>query len=124
MKIEYSLIKNEEQYQKYLERFEEIFDCEEGTHEEIELELLGLLIDKYESEKIPIPDSDPIDTIKFIMEQNELKPGDLAKILNSPSRATEILRKQRPMSLNHIRLIHHNMNIPAETLIKDYELEI
>lgn len=124
MNIEYSIIKTERQYQKYLNRFEQIFDCKEGSPEEIEQELLGLLIDKYESENYPIPDSDPIDTLKFVMEQNDLKPSDLAKILNSASRATEILKKQRKLSLNHIRLLHSEMSIPADTLIKDYQLEI
>ncbi|WP_108867392.1 helix-turn-helix domain-containing protein [Aquimarina aquimarini] len=124
MEIEYSIIKNNEQYEEYLNRFEDIFNCEEGSPEEIELELLALLIEKYESEQYPMPDSDPIDTLKFIMEQNNLKPSDLGKILNSPSRATEILKRQRKLSLNHIRLLYDKLRIPADTLIKDYQLKV
>lgn len=118
----YSIIKSKKQYKKYLNRFEDIFDCKEGSLEENELELLGLLIDKYESEKIPIPDSDPIDTLKFVMDQGNLTKTYLANILNSASRATELLSKKRKLSINHIRLINSNMNIPADTLIKDYKL--
>ncbi|OEK09769.1 hypothetical protein A8C32_09655 [Flavivirga aquatica] len=124
MKIVYSIIKTDKQYQEYLSRFEQIFDCKEGSSEEKELELLGLIIDKYESEKHPIPDSDPIDVLKFVMEQSKLKPSDLGKILNSPSRATEIMKKQRKLSLNHIRLLNSKMNIPASSLIRDYQLEV
>lgn len=123
MELKYSIIKTKDQYQKYLERFENIFDCKEDTPEEIELELLGLLIDKFESENYAIPESGPIDTLKFVMEQSKLKVSDLAKILNSASRATEILKKQRKLSLNHIRRLHNEMNIPADTLIKDYQLK-
>lgn len=122
MGIEYSIIKSKKQYNSYLKRFERLFDCPKNSQEESELELLGLLLDKYESEQFVIPESDPIDTLKFIMEQNNMKPSDLGKILKSPSRATEILQRQRKLSLNHIRLIYQFLKIPADTLIKDYEI--
>lgn len=118
----YSVIKTKEQYQEYLKRFEELFNCEEDTLEEQDLELLGLIIDNYEKVHYPMPESHPVETIKFVMEQMGLTRTDLAKILNSASRATELLYKQRRLSLSHIRKINASLHIPAETLIKKYDL--
>lgn len=120
MKIE--IIKNKDQYKRYLERMRQIFDAEKGTPESDELDLLALVIEKYEREKFPIPEPDPIETIRFILEQNNLSDDDFAKILRSRSRASEILNKKRKLSINHIRMIKDKMNISADILIKDYEL--
>ena len=120
----YSVIKNDEQYKRYLKRFESLFNAEEGTDLFREFELLGLLLDKYETETVEIPSSDPIDTLKFIMEQRNMRPIDLGKILKSPSRASEILNKKRKLSLNHIRLLNTYFKIPSHILIQDYALNV
>lgn len=120
----YTVIKTKKQYKEYLKRIEELFDCKENSQEESELELLGLLVDKYEEDNFKMPSSDPIDTLEFIMDQSKMNVSDLGEIINSVSRASEVLKRKRGLSLNHIRAIHAELNIPAETLIKDYELEV
>lgn len=119
-----TIIKNKAQYEEYLKRFKNLFDCEEDSLEEQELEMLALVIEKYENENFHIPVSDPINTIKFLMEQNNMTRKDIAIILKSESRATEVLNKQRRLSLHHIRLINKKMRIPAETLIQEYSLNL
>lgn len=121
MKIE--IIKNRKQYKEYLHRMREIFDAKKNSPESNELDLLALVLEKYEEEQFEIPKPDPIEAIKFIMEQNDLNDNDLAKILNSRSRASEILNKKRKLSISHIRKLKAGLNISADVLIKDYQLE-
>jgi HTH-type transcriptional regulator / antitoxin HigA len=114
------LIKTEEDYNEALSRLEKIFDSEPGTKEGEELELLSILIDNYEKKLYPIELPDPIEAIKFRMEQLNYKPRDLAKILGFRSRATEILNRKRKLSLSMIRRIHEQLHIPTEILVKEY----
>jgi HTH-type transcriptional regulator/antitoxin HigA len=114
------LIKTEENYNQALKRLDEIFDAKKGTEEGDELELLGLLIEQYENEHFPIELPDPIDAIKFRMEQLGYNQNDLAKIIGFKSRASEILNKKRKLSLEMIRLIHTSLNIPTDVLIQSY----
>jgi len=114
------LIKTEENYNQALKRLDEIFDAKKGTEEGDELELLGLLIEQYENEHFPIDLPDPIEAIKFRMEQLGYNQNDLAKIIGFKSRASEILNKKRKLSLEMIRLIHTSLNIPTEVLIQSY----
>jgi HTH-type transcriptional regulator/antitoxin HigA len=118
MKI--GLIKTEEDYNNALQRLEDIFDAKSGTNEGSELELLGLLIDQYETEYFPIAMPDPIEAIKFRMEQMSYKQKDLAGIVGLKSRASEILNRKRKLSLDMIRRLHSQMNIPANVLVQEY----
>ncbi len=120
--MEISIIKNEEQYKKYLSRMNAIFHAKEGSPESEELDLLALVLEKYEEEHYPIDAPNPIDAIRFIMEQMGLDDNDLGKILNSRSRASEILNKKRKLSIAHIRKLTAHLKIPADVLIKDYDL--
>lgn len=117
-----TIIKSEEQYQKYLSRMREIFMATNDSVNSDELDLLALVIEKYEDDNFPIPTPDPIDAIQFIMEQNNMTDRDLARILNSRSRASEILNRKRKLSLLHIRKLVKELHIPAEVLIADYPL--
>ena len=99
---------------------DEIFDAKKGTEEGDELELLGILIEQYENEHFPIDLPDPIEAIKFRMEQLGYNQNDLAKIIGFKSRASEILNKKRKLSLEMIRLIHTSLNIPTDVLIQSY----
>jgi len=117
-----SIIKNENQYRIYLDRMNEIFHAEEGSPESEELDLLALVLEKYEDEHYPIEAPDPIEAIRFMMDQMGLDDNDLGKILNSRSRASEILNKKRKLSIAHIRRLTEYLKIPADVLIKDYEL--
>ena len=113
-------IRNEKDYQKALDRLEEIFDAEIGTEEGDELEILSILIDRFENENFPIGMPDPIQAIKFRMEQMGMKPKDLAEVVGFKSRVSEILNKKRKLSLNMIRKLNTTLHIPTEVLIQDY----
>jgi HTH-type transcriptional regulator/antitoxin HigA len=113
-------IKNERDYNHALLRLEEIFDAEVGTAEGDELEVWSILIEKYENEHFPIDLPDPIEAIKFRMEQRGMKQKDLAEIVGLKSRVSEILNKKRKLSLNMIRNLSKHLSIPTEVLIQDY----
>lgn len=113
-------IKTEQDYNQALERLEMIFDAVPGTKEGDELEILGILIDKYEKEVFPIALPDPIEAIKFRMEQMNYSQNDLAEVIGLKSRASEILNKKRKLSLEMIRKISDKLHIPSEVLIQAY----
>lgn len=113
-------IRNNKDYQSALKRLEEIFDAKKGTDQGDELEILSILIDKYESDNFPIDLPDPIEAIKFRMEQMGMKPKDLAKVVGYKSRVSEILSKKRKLSLSMIRKLNETLLIPTEVLIQEY----
>ena len=116
------LIKTEEEYQKALKRLDKIFHSKKGSKEQEELEILVMLIQRYEDETVgEFPDPDPIEAIKFKMEQMEMSQKDLAEVIGLKSRASEILSRKRPMSINIIRKISKALSIPADILIQPYE---
>jgi len=114
------IIKTESEYKNALIKLEKIFNAKPNTTKGDQLELLSLLIEKYEQEKYPIDMPDPIEAIKFRMEQMGYTQNDLAKIIGLKSRASEILNKKRPLTLEMIRNLHHKMNIPTQVLIQTY----
>jgi len=113
-------IRNEADYQKALERLEVIFDSKKGTEEGDELEILAILIDNYENENFPIGMPDPISAINFRMEQMGLKQKDLVKMIGFKSRVSEIMNRKRKLTLDMIRKLNTDLNIPTEVLIQDY----
>jgi HTH-type transcriptional regulator/antitoxin HigA len=113
-------IKTKKDYQQALDRLEIIFDAKKGTPEGDELEILGILIEQYEEEHFPINLPDPIEAIKFRMEQLGYNQSDLAKVIGLKSRASEILNKKRKLSLDMIRQLHNKLNIPTDVLIQAY----
>ncbi|MGV8947674.1 MAG: helix-turn-helix domain-containing protein [Lutibacter sp.] len=84
------------------------------------MEVLGILIEKYDDDYFPIDLPDPIEAIKFRMEQMNYSQNDLAKVIGLKSRASEILNKKRKLSLEMIRNLHTIMKIPTEVLIQSY----
>ena len=115
-----NLIKTESDYNQALKRLEIIFDAKKGTSEGDELEDSGMLIDQYENEHFPIDLPDPIEAIKFRMEQMGYTQNDLANIVGFKSRASEILNRKRKLSLEMIRQIHISLKIPTDVLIQTY----
>ncbi len=113
-------IKTKKDYEQALERLEIIFDAKKGTPEGDELEILGILINQYEDEYFPVGLPDPIEAIKFRMEQLGYTQNDLAKVVGLKSRASEILNKKRKLSLEMIRQLHEKLNIPTDVLIQAY----
>ncbi|AOW10729.1 helix-turn-helix domain-containing protein [Flavobacterium gilvum] len=118
--MEIKPIKTEKDYNQALERLEIIFDAKKGSPEGDELEVLGILIDQYENDHFPIGLPDPIEAIKFRMEQMGYNQTDLANIVGLKSRASEILNKKRKLSLEMIRQLHDRLNIPTDVLIQTY----
>ncbi len=118
MKI--SPIRNEKDYQNALNRLEDIFDAKKGTEQGDELEILSILIDRYENENFPIGMPDPIEAIKFRMEQMGMKQKDLAEVVGFKSRVSEILNKKRKLTLEMIRKLNTTLHIPTEVLVQDY----
>lgn len=113
-------IKTNSDYEQALIRLEVIFDSKKGSAEGDELEVLSILIDNYEQQNFPIEMTDPVEAIKFRMEQLDYNQTDLAKIFGIKSRASEILSKKRKLSLEMIRQLHQKLNIPTEVLIQPY----
>ena len=111
-------IKTEQDYNQAMERLGEIFEAQKGSKEGDELEILSILIDKYESEKFPIDLPNPIEAIKFRMEQMGMKQKDLIEIVGFKSRVSEILNKKRRLTLEMIRKIAHTLSIPTDVLFK------
>jgi HTH-type transcriptional regulator/antitoxin HigA len=114
-------IKTKKDYHHALERLELIFDSKKNSAEGDELEILGILIEKYEDDHFPIGFPDPIEAIKFRMEQMGYTQTDLAKVVGLKSRASEILNKKRKLTLEMIRLLHDSLKIPTEVLIQAYK---
>lgn len=118
--MEIKPIKTEKDYEKALERLEVIFDAKAGSKDGDELEILSILIDNYEKEHFHVEFPDPIEAIKFRMEQMGYSQKDLAEIVGLKSRASEILNKKRKLSLGMIRQLHERMHIPTDVLIQVY----
>lgn len=114
------LIKSEEDYQASLKRLESIFDAEPDTQEDDQLEVVSFLIDAYEKEHFPIEAPDPIEAVKFRMEQLGIKQKDLAEVLGFKSRVSEVLSRKRKLTLEMIRNLHKRLNIPSNVLIQEY----
>lgn len=113
-------IKNETDYQNALDRLETIFDAKMGTPEGDELEILSILIDQYENVVSPIELPDPIEAIKFRMEQMGMKQKDLANVIGLKSRVSEILNKKRKLTLDMVRRLSLTLHIPTEVLVQEY----
>ena len=113
-------IKTEKDYQQALDRLEVIFNSKKDTSEGDELEILTIFIEKYENEHFPIDFPDPIEAIKFRMEQLGYNQAELAEIVGLKSRASEILNKKRKLSLDMIRQLHESLKIPTDVLIQSY----
>lgn len=114
------VIKTEEEYNLALKRLELIFDAPIDAPEGDEAELLSILIEKYEDEHYPIEAPNPIEAIKFRMEQMEMDNNDLAKVIGYKSRVSEIFNGKRKLTLKMIRNLHEKLKIPYESLMTNY----
>lgn len=113
-------IKNTKDYKRALARLEEIFEAKPGTPEGDELEVLGILVSNYEDQHFPIGFPDPIEAVKFRMEQLGYNQNDLAEVVGLKSRASEILNRKRKLNLEMIRKLHEALGIPTNVLIQSY----
>ena len=111
------VLKTERDYKAALAHVEELMD--KASPDEAELELWALLVEKYEEEHFPIAAPDPIEAIRFRMEQAGLAPADLQPYMQSKSKVSEVMNRKRPLSLSMIRALHRGLQIPAEVLVQE-----
>ena len=116
-------IRTEQDYDTALARIEEIWDAEPGTQESDELDLLSILVEAYEEEHHPIDPPDPIEAIKFRMEQMGLTRKDLEPFIGHRGRVAEVLNRKRGLSIDMIRNLSEGLGIPADVLIEKYPLQ-
>jgi HTH-type transcriptional regulator/antitoxin HigA len=110
-------IRTQKDLREALARIDEIIDAKYGTKEYDELEVLSTLVESYEEKHCPIPPPDPVEAIKFRMEQLGLKQSDMIKYLGGKNRVSEVLSRKRPLSLRMIRNLHSKLHIPSDSLI-------
>ncbi len=118
--MELKIIKTKKNYHASLERFEEIFSAKQGTKESDEADVLSLLIRDYEDKKFVIDSPGPLEAIKYRMQQQGLTNQDLAIILGNKSRVSDIFHNTRKLNIQMIRRLNEKLNIPLETLFKEY----
>ena len=116
MKIK--ILKTEDEYEAALARIESLMDAEPGSPQEEELELLVLLVENYEAEHYPIDLPDPVEAIKFRMDQEGLTPKDMIQYLGSQSKVSEVLNHKRTLSLSMMRALNQGLGIPGEVLLQ------
>ena len=116
-------IRTEADYQAALVVIERLWGARTGTPEGDRLDILATLVDAYENEHYPMDPPDPIEAIKFRMEQQGLNRKDLAEILGSRTRVAEVLKRRRGLSINMIRRLHEKLGISLEVLIRPVRIK-
>lgn len=111
------VIKTERDYKTALTHIERLMAAPAPDNDE--LELWSLLVEKYEEDHFPIDTPDPIEAIRFRMEQAGLQPADLNPYLQSKSKVSEVMNRKRPLSLSMIRALHRGLKIPANVLVQE-----
>ncbi len=113
-------IKTARQHKAALNRIDKLMNAKSGTPEAAELEVLAILVERYEQKMFPLDAPSPLDAILFRMEQMGYTQADLARLLNSRSRASEVLTGSlRHLSLRMIRRLHDEWHIPSDVLIRE-----
>jgi HTH-type transcriptional regulator / antitoxin HigA len=110
-------IKTKKDYESVLARIDKIWDAKKNTPQGDELEVLSILVEKYEEKHFNILPPDPVEAIKFRMEQLGLKNSDIAPFLGGSNRVSEVLHKKRNLTVKMIKTLSHNLKIPSESLI-------
>jgi len=110
-------IKTERDYQKALKEITKLWDAKPNTTKGDRLEVLVTLVEAFEQKHYKVEPPDPVEAIKFRMEQLGLKSSDLAKILGGRSRVSEILNRKRKLTVDMMRSLRKRLDIPAESLL-------
>ncbi|MCC9138843.1 type II toxin-antitoxin system HigA family antitoxin [Pontibacter silvestris] len=116
------LIHTEADYQAALQRIRKLWEAGPGTPEADELEILAMLVNKYEEEHYPIEEPDPIEYIKIRMEELGLKQEDLVPYMGNKGNVSKVLSRKRSLSLEMIRNLHRGLRFPLEVLIAEPNL--
>jgi len=123
MAIELKPIRSEADYDEALAEVERLWGAKSGTPEGDRLDVLATLMDAYEAEHHPIDPPDPVEAIKFRMEQQGLTRKDLEPLIGTRTRVAEVLNRRRSLSIGMIRRLHDRLGISAEVLIRPSEAE-
>lgn len=111
-------IKTQRDYRRTLKAIEGLMTAKRNTQEGDRLDLLVTLVEAWERKHYPLDLPDPVEAIKYHMDQNGLKPRDLIPFFGSRNRVHEVLNRKRPLTLKMILRLHQGLGIPAESLIK------
>jgi HTH-type transcriptional regulator/antitoxin HigA len=117
-------IRSHDEHRKALDELYPLLDAPDGSDEYDRAELLSILIENYEEKHFPIEDPDPIEAIKYLMEENEMNQSELGEIIGGKSKASLILNRKRALSISMIRSLNKRLKIPLEILMKEYPLMI
>ena len=120
--MELKPIRTKDEYKAALREVAALFDAPEKLPEADRLEVLSMLVEKYEAQHYPIPAPDPIDFLNYAMESRGLTRKDLEPYIGSRGRVAEVLNRARPLTLAMIRRLSEGLGLPADVLIADYEL--
>jgi len=115
-------IKTEADHAAALREIERLWGADEGTPEGDRLEVLTTLVEAYEQAHFPMDAPDPIEAIKFRLEQQGADKKALVGVIGNRTRVYEVLRRDRPLSLSMIRRLNQTLHIPAEVLIRPVRL--
>lgn len=115
--MEIKLIETEEEYHQFLKRIDILFDAKKGTPEARELELLVMIVNKFEEENYPVEEPDPIEYIKIRMEEMGLKATDLVPYMGNKGNVSKVLNRKRALSIEMIRNLHKGFGFPLDILI-------
>lgn len=110
-------IKSKKNYEDTLKRIDDLWSAKKNTPEGDELDVLTTLVEAYEENNYKIVPPDPVEAIKFRMEQMGLNNSDLIPILGGRNRVSEILNRKRKLTVKMIKSLNQELNIPAESLI-------
>lgn len=112
-------IHTDEDYQMALMRVEKLWGAQQDTPEGDELDILLVLTEAYESKNYPMPPSDPVNAILFLMDQMNLDRKDLEPFLGPRSRVSDVLNRKRSLTMHQIVNLHKGLHIPYECLIEE-----
>ena len=110
-------IKTEEQYYTTMEQMKTLWECPANTPEADLLEVLSILVEDYENKHYPIEPLDPIEAIRYRMDEQDLSQKDLVRYFGSKERVSEVLNKKRPLTLKMIKSLYHGLGISADSLL-------
>jgi HTH-type transcriptional regulator / antitoxin HigA len=111
-------LKNRHDYRQALKEVETLMQARRNTPEGDRLDVLVTLVEAWERKHYPLDLPDPVEAIKYHMEQNGLAPRDLIPFIGSRNRVHEVLNRRRPLTLKMIQRLHAGLRIPAESLLK------
>ena len=112
-------IRNEDDLKRAFRRLEKIFQAGEGSAQSDERDVLLTLIEAYENKNYDFGPADPVEAIKFRMEQDGLTPRDLEPFVGPSGRVSEVLNRKRPLSLRMVKRLHDGLKIPYESLLTE-----